>query len=267
MKSLFVFGGLIVCVCVVFASLQLNTYARYQLEHVLQENGWEHTLTYTDTSHKLFSTTGQMLGVKLYAYPHLSIEKLTVSEITPNKAVVVLHNVDLDVLHALQRQPDVEKAFRTYQPITHLLTRPLHSLLLIGQPIVRMNGKLIISKTKQKSVIDITLNAAKIGQLQMRFFLYPVADRFIYDLITDLLQGRISSDDLAKLPIVKVGITYTDNGGLKAYQAYLNTLPNTLVTQAKKDNPQLAQIISQPKSEARLDGHPFKRIQNKRSKR
>ncbi|MBP5161305.1 MAG: hypothetical protein ILP11_04620 [Alphaproteobacteria bacterium] len=266
MKSVFVFGGLIICVCIVFASLQLNTYARYQLEHVLQENGWEHNLTYTDTSHKLFSTTGQMLGVKLYAYPHLSIEKLTVAEMTPTKAVVVLHNMDLDVLHALQRQPDVEKAFRTYQPITHLLARPLHSLLLIGKPMVRMNGKLIVSKTKQKAIVDMTVNAAQVGQLQMRVFLYPVSDRFIHDLMSDLLQGHIGADDLAKLPIVKIEMAYTDNGGLKAYREYLDTLPGSLIAQAKKNHPQLTQIIVRPKSEMKLEGHPFKRTQNKRSK-
>ena len=267
MKGLFIFGGLIISICVIFASLQLNTHARYQLEHILQENGWEHMLTYTDTSHNLFSTSGQMLGVKLYAYPHLSVEKITLAEFTPTKAVITLHRMDFDVLHTLQRQPDAEKTFRTYQPITHLLERPLQSLLLINKPIVRMDGKLIISRTQKKSVIDITLNAERIGQLKIRVFLYPVTERFIQNLITSLLQGHLSADELAKLPIVKMEITYTDNGGLKEYRKYLDTLPSSLVAQAKKNNPQLTQLILQPKSEMKMDGHPFKRTQNRKSTR
>lgn len=267
MKGLIIFGTLIVCVCVIFASIQLNTRARYQIEQTLQENNWGHTLTYTDISHKLFSTTGQLLGVKLYAYPHLSVEKLTVSEITPTKAVLVLHNMDLDVLHTLQRQTDVETMFRTYQPIAHLLERPLHSLLLIGKPMVRMDGKLVISRAKKTAIVDITLNAPAVGVLKIRTFLYPVTDHFTHDLLTSLLQGHISAGELEKLPIAKMEISYTDKGGLKAYQHYLSTLPDPFVAKAKQDNPRLTRLLSHPKFEIKIDRHPFKRTRNRKSTR
>ena len=269
MKSLFIFGGLIFCLCVAFISIQLNTHARYQLEHILQENQWDNSINYTDITHKLFSSTGQMIGVKLYAYPYLYIDKLTIAELTPTKAIVVAHNMDLDVLHSLQRQTDAEATFRTYQPITHLLQRPLHSLLLINQPIVRMEGKLVIvTQTPHKAIVDMTINAPQIGQIQIRTFLYPVSDNFIHDFLTAVLQGYISSAYLAELPIVKTEIVYADKGGLRRYRDYLDTLPNSLVAQAKQSNPQLAQFIQQPKSELKIDGHPFRRTQpTRKSKR
>ena len=259
MKGLIIFAALVFCLCVGFVSTQLNSHARYQLEQIIRENHWENTLTYKDLSHELFSSSGQILGAKFYAYPDLSIEKITVAELTPTRAVVVMHDMEFEALHTLQNQSHVEESFRTYQPITHLLQRPLHSLLLINQAIVRMDAKLVVSQTKQKAIVDIIVDAEQIGQAQARLFLYPVTDNFVRNFITMMLQGRILPADLAELPIVKTEIAFADKGGLERYRAYLDTLPASLVEQVKKEHPQLAQFIVQPKSEMKIDAHPFKR--------
>ena len=266
-KGFIAFGVLLICICIAFASIQLNTNARYHVEQLLRENHWDRALTYTDIDHRLFSSTGQLLGVKLYAYPQVSVDKVAVVEMTPNRSIIEVRNMNFDVLHALQKHPDVEQTFRNYQPITHLLSKPLYSLLLMNQPIVRANGKLVIARTNQKAIADITLDAENLGHVQVRLFFYPVTDSFTHDFITDLLQGRISPTELAELPIVKTEITYADKGGLQRYQEYLSTLPTSLTAEVKQANPQLTQFIFQPKSEIKTDSHPFIRKRSGRNRR